>query len=94
VDGLSSHLFRRVRTEVGDAPLHGGLVFFWSSYVAIVGCEFKIRPRDDHRNPEDAYIQTEKIGIVSGLREGAFPGASLRFCLYRPKVEPIDTDRF
>lgn len=43
-------LAHRVRTEVGNAPLHDGLVFFWSSCLAIVGCEFrKIRPGDDER---------------------------------------------
>ena len=40
-------------------------------------------------------FKTEKIGIISGLREGASPGSSLRFSLIkRTKVEPIDTDRF
>ena len=44
-------LAHRVCTEVGNAPLHDGLVFFWSSCPSIVGCEFrKIRPGDDHRN--------------------------------------------
>ena len=40
----------RVGTEEGKAPLHNCLVFFWSSCLAIVGCEFrKIRPGNDFR---------------------------------------------
>jgi hypothetical protein len=43
-------LAHRVRAEVGNAPLHDGLVFLWSSRHAIVGCEFgKIRTGDDDR---------------------------------------------
>ena len=43
-------LVDRVRTEEGNAALHGCLVFFWSSCLAIVGCEFRnIRTGDDQR---------------------------------------------
>src|SRR5271166_5525112 len=43
-------LAHRVRTEVGNAPLHDGLVFFRGSCLAIVGGEFrKIRTGDDYR---------------------------------------------
>src|SRR4029077_8381083 len=38
-------LTHRVRTEVGKAPMHNGLVFLRGSCLSIVGCEFgKIRP--------------------------------------------------
>ena len=44
-------LVYRAHAQVGNVPLHDGLVFFWSSCLAIVGCEFgKIRTGDDDRN--------------------------------------------
>lgn len=47
-------LAHRVDTEEGDAPLHDGLVFFWSSWLSIVGCEFrKIRPSSGVGNRAD-----------------------------------------
>jgi hypothetical protein len=43
-------LTHRVRTEIGKASLHDGLVFLCTSCLAIVRCEFgKIRPSDDDR---------------------------------------------
>jgi hypothetical protein len=68
-------LAHRVRTEVGDAPLHDSLVFFWSSCVAIVGGEFrKIRLGHDHRNATvrvecdlTLRIGAEQIGLLAVL---------------------------
>jgi hypothetical protein len=68
-------LAHRVRTEVGNAPLHDGLVFFWSSCLAIVGCEFrKIRPSDDERHAAVSIVRllalrigTIKIGLLAVL---------------------------
>ena len=42
-------LTHRIRAEISKAPLHDGFVFFCSSCLAIVGCEFgKIRAGDDN----------------------------------------------
>ena len=44
-------LAHRVRTEVGNASLHDGLVFLRGSCLSIIGSEFgEIRPGDDERN--------------------------------------------
>ena len=68
-------LAHRVRTEVGNAPLHDGLVFFRGSCLAIVGGEFgKIRTGDDYRKVtvriEDRLalrIGTVHIGLLAVL---------------------------
>ncbi|MGA8659358.1 MAG: hypothetical protein WB586_24800 [Chthoniobacterales bacterium] len=68
-------LVDRVRAEVGKASLHDGLVFFWSSCLAIVGYEFrKIRPGDDERYAAARvehhlalWIGTIKIGLFAVL---------------------------
>jgi|SRR5208282_1747454 len=68
-------LAHRVRAEVGKAPLNDGLVFFWSSRLAIVGCEFgKIRTGDDDQNVAVSLVRlltlrigTIKIGLLAVL---------------------------
>jgi len=74
VDGHGlCRLVDRVRAEVGKASLHDGLVFFWSSCLAIVGCEFrKIRPGDDERYAAvrvehrfALWIGTIEIGLLA-----------------------------
>jgi hypothetical protein len=70
-----SGLAHRVRTEEGNAPVHDGLVFFWSSCLAIVELQFgKIRPDDDFRNAAVSLprrlalrIGTIKIGLLAVL---------------------------
>ena len=68
-------LAHRVGTEEGKAPLHNCLVFFWSSCLAIVGCEFrKIRPGNDFRKaaarvvrPLAFRVWTIEIGLLAVL---------------------------
>jgi hypothetical protein len=65
----------RVRTEVGKASMHDGLVFLRTSCLSIIGCEFgKIRPGDDDRNMAvrvihylSLWIGTIKIGLLAVL---------------------------
>jgi hypothetical protein len=68
-------LAHRVGTEEGNAPLHDRLVFFWSSCLAIVGCEFrKIRPSNDFRKAAGRVerqltlrVWTIEIGLLAVL---------------------------
>jgi hypothetical protein len=74
--GYRSYLSRSPsRYRIGNAPLHDCLVFFWSSCLVIVGCEFrKIRPSNDFRKaagrverPLTLRVWTIEIGLLAVL---------------------------
>ena len=93
-----SGLAHRVRTEEGNAPVHDGLVFFWSSCLAIVELEFgKIRPDDDFRNAAVSLprrlalrIGTIKIGLLAVLLKRDRNGISLS--TWQAPSRPINSD--
>src|SRR5271169_2711445 len=61
-------LTHRVRAEVGNAPLHDGLIFFWSTCLAIVGGEFgNIRTGADGRK---AAVRIEdRLALRTGAEQ-------------------------
>jgi hypothetical protein len=70
-------LTHRVRTQVGNVSLHDRLVLFWSSCLAIVGCEFrKIRPGDDERH---AAVRVERhLALRIGTKQIALLAVLLK----------------